>query len=108
MKQSPKEIYWRKQVDRFTASAMTRRAFCKEQNYSVAALDHWRKRLTTSREEKSAFVPVQPKKSPTLPLPTASPSPASTLKVCFPNGISIVYTGRIENSLIAALAAIRG
>jgi len=99
MEKTSKEAYWRNQLALYASSTLNLKDFCKKQGYSCGSFYHWQKRLKASKvaSQHPSFIPIR-----TL-LPVGS---TSTLKVCLPNGVSIDYTGAMNETLIKSLAAI--
>ena len=83
-----REIYWQQQIQAWTASGKSQKAFCEEMNLSYHRFGYWRRKFcqdSAERTKTTAFVPVTRQLS------------ATTLSLSLPNGL--VIEGIAENNV---------
>ena len=96
MKQSKRQLYWRRLVDEHAASGLTQAAFAAERAISVKGLHRWRKRF---REESQAallpaVVEVVVESAPARP-------PPRDLRLTLGSDLALVFEVATEPAYIA-------
>ena len=103
-----RERFWRNAVRGQRQSALTIRAFCRQEGLSESGFHWWRRELERRRPKRTA--PATPRGQPSsvrfVPVTVTPTTSMAAYEVFLPNGVRVLVHGSADEKLVDVLAAL--